>query len=213
MSTEAFQAALDLLTEVADVIDVRGYLMDPFRAADSPAQPPDAPQRKRLALTFDDGYAETLETVPAVLAERGITACFFVVPAWFGKRAPHAWAPPSLTLADAAQLRAVQQAGHAVASHTWSHKHLDQLSPDAVESELRLAAEALQREGLGAGMEDVVAYPYGSRPANTHGVRFGFGVGRRSNGCPSCRPRAIKRNQLHPTDSSEWRERVATWWQ
>jgi hypothetical protein len=217
ISTDAFRRALDVLTEAADVIDIREYLRDPAGQGDSVRNEPlpldgEPAAQRRIVITFDDGYAETLDNVLDILEDRGLTACFFVVPGWFGIPAPHSWAPESLVCADASVLRDAQDHGHAVASHTWSHQHLNSLPHWAAEAELSSADDALGRHGLGVGVEGVVAYPYGEPPAHPTLIRAGFCTDRAPSGCAQCSPQFIRRVFLHSTDHDGWRDSVTSWW-
>jgi peptidoglycan/xylan/chitin deacetylase (PgdA/CDA1 family) len=216
ISTDGFRRALDVLSDAAQVIDIREYLRDsgdrPEYAGDAGPPPAgDLPQRRRVVITIDDGYAETLDTVLDILGERSLTACFFVVPSWFGARAPHRWAPRSLVCADASALADAQDRGHAIASHTWSHQHLDRLTQHAVEAEVSMAAAALREHGLGVGVEGVIAYPYGVPPGLPAPISAGFCTDRGS-GCVVCSPHRMRRVYLHSTDHSGWRDSVANWW-
>jgi peptidoglycan/xylan/chitin deacetylase (PgdA/CDA1 family) len=217
ISTDAFCRALDVLTEAASVIDIREYLRDPLGQGDSVRTAPlpldgESRAQRRIVITFDDGYAETLDNVLEILEDRGVTACFFVVPAWFGIPAPHSWATERLVCADASVLRDAQDHGHAVASHTWSHQHLNLLPQWAAEAELSSADDALSKQGLGVGLEGVVAYPYGEPPLRPANLRAGFGTNRASSDCAQCSPQFIRRVFLHSADHDGWRDSVASWW-
>lgn len=85
---------------------------------------------KRIALTFDDGphYKYTAEILD-ILAEYDIKATFFVV----GSLAERY---PELILRELSE-------GHEVASHTWSHPHLNMISESALENELTVTEEFL----------------------------------------------------------------------
>lgn len=213
ISADGFRRALDVLSDSAKVIDIREYLRDPgipgSAGNDIPGGGSSGP--RRVVITFDDGYAETLDTTLDILHERSITACFFVVPSWFGARAPHPWAPRSLFCADAPALAYAQGLGHAIASHTWSHRRLDGLPAHEVQTEVSRAAEALRQHGLGVGMEGVVAYPYGEPPEPLLSITAGFCTGRGS-GCAVCSPHQVRRVYLHSTDQKRWRESIDSWW-
>ncbi len=78
---------------------------------------------KKIALTFDDGphYKYTPEILD-ILKEENVKATFFVV----GQLAERY---PELILREISE-------GHEVASHTWSHPHLTEISKDTLISEL-----------------------------------------------------------------------------
>lgn len=200
ISTGDFCKALDLLMEAASIVDIREYI------SGKPCE------RRQVIITLDDGYAETIESVMQPLSDRGITACFFVVPSWFGHRAPHSWAPDRLVCADASTLRDVQADGHAIASHTWSHRHLDQLSELESENEIALAANALREQGLGTDTTGLIAYPYGMPPISASNIRAGFCTSKGPNHCLRCSPAHIRRLFLHSANQSDWKQTIESWW-
>ncbi len=85
---------------------------------------------KRIALTFDDGphYKYTAEILD-ILAEHDVRATFFVVGSLAEKY-------PELILRELSE-------GHEIASHTWSHPHLNMISKAALENELTVTEEFL----------------------------------------------------------------------
>lgn len=87
-------------------------------------------EEKRIALTFDDGphYKYTAEILD-ILDEYNIKATFFVV----GQLAEKY---PELILREISE-------GHEVASHTWSHAHLNMLSDKSLEDEIYATEELL----------------------------------------------------------------------
>ncbi len=78
---------------------------------------------KRIAITFDDGphYKYTAEILD-ILKEYDIKATFFVV----GQLAQRY---PELILRELAE-------GHEVASHTWSHPHISEVTEDSLANEI-----------------------------------------------------------------------------
>ena len=85
---------------------------------------------RRIALTFDDGPDPTwTPRVLAGLAEREVTASFFVV----GARA--ASTPDTV--------RRIADAGHEVSSHGWSHRSLWLCGPQRTAEEIGRAQEVL----------------------------------------------------------------------
>lgn len=87
-------------------------------------------EEKRISLTFDDGphYKYTAEILD-ILDEYNIKATFFVV----GQLAEKY---PELILREISE-------GHEVASHTWSHAHLNMLSDKSLEDEIYATEELL----------------------------------------------------------------------
>ena len=88
-------------------------------------------------LTFDDAHVSHCDLVFPILEEAGLKGIFFVPTAWIGKRVGAArWQ----------QLRALQQAGHTLGSHTHTHPLLTQLSASAVQAELTRSREILEEQ-------------------------------------------------------------------
>jgi peptidoglycan/xylan/chitin deacetylase (PgdA/CDA1 family) len=80
----------------------------------------------RIALTFDDGHGSNLAAAEAI-ALAGGSADFFVNPEHVGRRGFLDWAA----------LRDMAAAGHSIQSHGQTHRYMDELPDDEIESELR----------------------------------------------------------------------------
>ena len=102
------------------------------------------------ALTFDDGPSSHTERLMEILRERGIHATFFVV----GKQVKY---HPELIVR-------LQQEGHEIGNHTYSHKSLRHLSVDAQRSEILSVQESLRKLGVHSRY---IRPPYGNFDANT----------------------------------------------
>ncbi|KAL9709440.1 hypothetical protein Ac2012v2_007175 [Leucoagaricus gongylophorus] len=87
------------------------------------------------ALTFDDGPYLYTEEISRVLKENDAVGTFFVNGQNFG-----CINDPT----NAERIKAAYDAGHQIASHSWSHKDLATLSPDEVVSELSSVTRAIQ---------------------------------------------------------------------
>ena len=110
----------------------------------------------RAALTFDDGFADNLETLVPILERSGAKATVFVVSGWLGRTHPEAAWTRLLT---EEELRALAAAGVEIGAHTVTHPDLTTLPYDRARSELAESGEELRRI-TGAPVE-VAAYPYG----------------------------------------------------
>jgi peptidoglycan/xylan/chitin deacetylase (PgdA/CDA1 family) len=121
--------------------------------------------KRRIVITFDDGFADAVQYATPLLARHGFTATFFVVAGLVGKTSE--WTRErrgiEMPLAGTQALRDVAAAGFTVGSHTITHRPLAELDESECRSELRESKrrleEALQRE-----VRDL-AYPYGSTNA------------------------------------------------
>lgn len=119
---------------------------------------------KPVVLTFDDGTADHFATVLPALRARGMTATFFLVPAWLGPDEAHRHvekeegvARPCLTVQEA---RALSAAGMELGAHGLSHLRLAGLPEESAREQIALARVQLSRL-LGVPV-DLFAYPYNS---------------------------------------------------
>lgn len=87
---------------------------------------------KSLLLTFDDGpHPASTPALLKILRDEGVPATFFVIGKMVEKR-------PDL-------LRAIKQAGHTIANHTFSHVTLTRLPEDEVRTEYRANNEIVEK--------------------------------------------------------------------
>jgi len=134
---------------------------------------------RAVAVTFDDGYADTLDTVHDLL-EQGIGATVYVTSGAIG-------APGRISAAEVAAL--AQLPGVEVGAHGVHHFRLDELSATPLHRELR--ASRAQLEALTGCPVESFAYPHG---AYDRTVRAGvLAAGYRSAA-------AVKNALSHPAD-------------
>ncbi|GED09064.1 polysaccharide deacetylase family protein [Cellulosimicrobium cellulans] len=93
------------------------------------AQGVDCTVDRCVALTFDDGPGADTERLLRTLAEKHVTATFFLVGTNVEKR-------PDV-------VRDTAAAGHLLANHTWDHPQLTTLDDDEVRTELERTQEAI----------------------------------------------------------------------
>lgn len=157
-SPETFAAHLDHFQATVDIVDLRDIFETPE---------PISSGRPRVALTFDDGYADNYEYAFPLLAERGLTATFFVTVGFLERdadvmnRLAVIWRTPRDELSPLAwpQVEEMRAAGMRFGSHTWSHPNLSELSPVQAASELE-HSKAILEDRTGARV-DAIAYPFG----------------------------------------------------
>lgn len=105
-----------------------------------------------IVLTFDDGpHKQLTPVILDTLDQHCARATFFMV----GQRA----------VAHPALVRDVARRGHSIATHTWSHRNLKQLSPEAAVSEMELGISGVQK-ALGVPAAPFFRFPYLSDPSH-----------------------------------------------
>lgn len=124
------------------------------------------PGVREVLFTFDDGTASDA-WVAEVLERRGLRGVFFVTPRFVQEGAPALLAAArsyrrvarEVAALDWPAVRRLAESGHAVGSHTASHRRLSGLSGKGLQAEVDAAADTLQ-EQLGRPVE-WLAFPYG----------------------------------------------------
>ena len=119
---------------------------------------------KSLVLTFDDGYAAHGDTVLPLLAERGMSAVFFISAGLVGREG-------YLSMSDVERMGKM---GMEIGSHGLSHRPLPLMSDDELRRELSLSRSIL-REGTGHPV-DLLSAPRGvcSRRVREFAARAGY---------------------------------------
>jgi peptidoglycan/xylan/chitin deacetylase (PgdA/CDA1 family) len=158
ISPEAFRRRVAYVARHHDVVDLETAL-----GAIERKQPL---HRPLAAITFDDGYRSVFEQARPILAERGLSACCFVVTGLIGtgERFAHDAASPvraMLEVMDWPDLAALRSLGWSIGAHTATHRRLSACPPDEYPREI--AAPLAELRGR-LGLEQVaIAYPYGGR--------------------------------------------------
>lgn len=134
-----------------------------FQSASLAGVPKLAQQKtsRRIAITFDDGFANVPKFGLAPLAEAGFTATQFLPADLLGRR--NEWDLPlgdaPVRIMDAAQVREWLAAGHEVGSHTCTHAWLTRLPPAQAREEISASKKKLE-DLFGLPIEHF-CYPYG----------------------------------------------------
>lgn len=142
----------------------RGYRGATFH--DAVHEPGGAPA---LALTFDDAYRSVIELAFPIMQRLGVPGTVFVPTDHAGRERPMSWPgidhwvggphEAELLPMNWDELRALQDAGWEVGSHTCSHPYLTRLADAELERELVASRERCAAE-LGRPCRSL-AYPYG----------------------------------------------------
>lgn len=113
-----------------------------------------------VMITFDDGYADVLANALPVLRDFGFTAAVFPV-LDLERRFNHWDEGPELAgpLLEPDELRALENAGLELGSHTMTHRWLTRAPDEVVRWELARSREVLAE--IAARPLPVLAYPYG----------------------------------------------------
>jgi peptidoglycan/xylan/chitin deacetylase (PgdA/CDA1 family) len=122
---------------------------------------------RELVVTFDDGFRNQFAVAAPMLAERGWSACFFLVPGFVGAASGDAETmcrerfhlPRPVEPMSWAHAEQLLQLGHEVGSHTQTHPDLTALAPAALDEELAGSRAELARR-LGHAPSHFSA-PYG----------------------------------------------------
>jgi peptidoglycan/xylan/chitin deacetylase (PgdA/CDA1 family) len=86
-------------------------------------------------VTFDDGHISNLEFAMPILQSRHLTARFFITVGWTGKRPGYMGWP---------ELRSLQEAGHSIGAHGWTHTLLTHCDEMELRTELNNARLTLE---------------------------------------------------------------------
>ena len=142
VSAEAFERQLAFLAR-------RGYRVVPVETFAACLREGRPFPRRSIAITFDDGYEETLSVAWPLLKRFGLPATVFITPMEIGR-------PGFLTWAQAGTLA---QEGMAIGSHTMSHSYLPLVSGEQLARELSASKRVIE-EQLGRPVH-VLSYPVG----------------------------------------------------
>lgn len=134
-----------------------------------------------LSLSFDDGLKNCMQ-VGHILAEYGISACFFVCPGVVGTEdmeTLEAFADrlslPRSPVLSWQEIDELQSLGHEIGGHTFTHRNLAGLSEAEVEKEVHKTFEALNAH---TSSQIHFAWPYGRfNEINEFSIRTIFQAG------------------------------------
>ncbi|KJS14503.1 MAG: hypothetical protein VR69_17395 [Peptococcaceae bacterium BRH_c4b] len=116
-----------------------------------------------VVITFDDGYLDNYTYAFPILKKYGMTAIIFVVADTVGGINSFDYnnrRQPLNHMAGWGELREMARAGITIGSHTLTHPHLAEVSPDIARQEIADSKKKLE-QGLG-GKVEFFCYPYGS---------------------------------------------------
>lgn len=110
-------------------------------------------------LTFDDGWADAVDTVVPLLRRHGVVATFYVCTDWMGRSHPLVTGEAA-GLLDAGAVRSLVDADMEVGSHSRGHRDLRALDDDELADDLSDSKSAI--EALTGRPCRTFAYPFGA---------------------------------------------------
>lgn len=142
----------DLRDQIADLMD-RGYT--PARLSEVIKARSRGGSGRLFAVTFDDGYSDTLDRAGPVLAGFDIRSTVFVITSFPERKGPN--------FLDWDGVRELVRLGHEIGSHSVSHTVLSSCSQDQLRREIEESRESIAQE---IGIAPVTfCYPAGVAPA------------------------------------------------
>lgn len=119
--------------------------------------------KKPIMITFDDGYQDNYTHALPILKKYGFRATIFVTARHVGKYTPlspdcNETLPAQILTWE--EMRALEQEGIRIASHTASHRRLTHLEEEEIRREF-IESKRLLEEGLGHPIK-YLSYPFGS---------------------------------------------------
>jgi peptidoglycan/xylan/chitin deacetylase (PgdA/CDA1 family) len=145
--------SVDRLADHLDLLAAHDFAAVPLELA---CRPPQRGEGRRYAITFDDGYEETLRLALPVLEARSLPATVFVVSSLIGGKA--IWNEQPQPLLTRTQLLDLHSSGIFIGSHGRTHRRLSTLEPQAIHDEVQGSREELEHL-LGAPVR-FLAYPH-----------------------------------------------------
>lgn len=171
----------DVFERQLEVLDEWGACVLPLAEAGTLLDEGRLPDRA-VCLTFDDGYASTVDTAWPLLRKRQYPATMFVVTDYLDGDRHFQWdaegvLDPRARLVDRATVRDVHADGLLIGSHTATHPWLPHLSDALIDDELCRSRDVL--EDLLSTRVDSLAYPKGGwSPRVWHSAaRAGYTLG------------------------------------
>lgn len=117
--------------------------------------------RKKVIITFDDGYRNNYTEAFPILKKYGFRAVFYVVSSTIGKK--NLWHDPDaerpLEMMSVEDIKDMASAGMEIGGHTVSHKNLDRI--DITEAEREISENKNKLEELTGEKIMSFSYPYG----------------------------------------------------
>jgi peptidoglycan/xylan/chitin deacetylase (PgdA/CDA1 family) len=163
--------------------------------------------RRKVVLTFDDGYASFLDVVVPTLLRLAFPATLFIVPGHFGGRAVWSSGSSERGLLSELHVRQLSELGFDLGSHSMSHCNLLKAAPAELALELSRSLQWLV--DLGQPFK-AFAYPGGQwskrecDAVRTTGYDCALIVGGRWGNGPETDRYLLKREPVLASDDIDW---------
>ncbi len=200
ISLEEFQKALD-------VCESMGRLATPQCPQSSCKS-----LRLPILISFDDGYAETFDSVLPILQDRGVRAVFFINTAVIGSASFVPSLGRQMRYVNWDVIKEAKSAGHEIGSHGHYHRNWFDLTPAEVQKEATTSLLSISKN-LGAPAWGL-AYPYGRPPTKMPHEMKGlnaFGTIRETAAHWCCAKTRIRRVFLPARESDCWFKLISEW--
>jgi peptidoglycan/xylan/chitin deacetylase (PgdA/CDA1 family) len=141
VSVDAFRKQISWLSEYGFDVVPLSFLLQSIQARNYRIL------RKKVVITFDDGYQDFLKNALPVLLERGAPATVFLVTDMLGGRAPWNESGTHVRLMSEDEVRSIKAQGISLGSHTATHAKLTLLDHEDLQRQLRDSHDALTNLG------------------------------------------------------------------
>lgn len=194
-------------TAIIDRLRERGYVFIDEARYLSLLDAPEPGASRNIFLTFDDGYAETIDVAHGILSARGIPLHVFLVTDFAGR--DNSWdlslGRPPVRHLSWERIRELSDSGVTFGSHTASHADATRISDDALVDELRRSRTEIET-ATGKPVR-TLSYPFGrcnercTRAARDAGYAAAFSLYPRASNTVVDRY-ALRRSAVYVIDSA-----------
>lgn len=166
------------------------------------------PEAKNIIITFDDGYYNNFEFLPALLKKYNLKATLFIATKLIEDGAY--LDTPTMSFEN---LRALEPSLFEIGLHSHEHKNFSKISIEEAQKDLEENIHILERENI--TFSKIFAYPYGRYPKKTSerqkffqmlkdlGIEYGVRIGNKINYYPFKNPYEICRIDIRTEDDFE----------
>jgi peptidoglycan/xylan/chitin deacetylase (PgdA/CDA1 family) len=141
VSVDTFREQISWLFEHGFEVVSLSFLLRSIQSGDYRAL------RKKVAITFDDGYQDFVTNALPILCECGAAATVFLVTDMFGGRAEWNESGSHVRLMSEDEVRYIKAQGISLGSHTATHANLTLLEHKELQKQLRDSHDRLTRLG------------------------------------------------------------------